>query len=58
MNSKRVLIVHLNGLASETLITAAMVLKKEDGREVMYTNCGQAILLENIMSVNGISFEN
>lgn len=31
-------------------------LKKEGNNEVLYTTCGQRILLENLISMNGVSW--
>lgn len=55
MNRANIIRFYKNGVVNE-IISAIRQLKKENNQEVLYTQCGERILLDELESIDGIRF--
>jgi len=55
MNTQSAIKFYENGMLKE-IWAAVQILKKEKDQEILYTNCGLKINLEQLESINGIRF--
>ncbi len=55
MNRANIIRFSKNGVVNE-IISAIRQLKKENNQEVLYTQCGERILLDELESIDGIRF--